>query len=245
MASALSFFCQSRAAGQSEASGSGACGFGYDAARACLVAWGADPQKTSRAWVANHYKWIVWKLASYDRKLLHGCGAGAGVGTACLTVSNVILQLQRRCGAGVARHAAACRSIGHTQVCVKTGAQQQHPAMLLIQPRYDLEIRGGRPSVLKRVLQHDLGAGMPMVLVVSDIRTNAGVGAKGQQQQQQQQQQPEGGGGGGGGGAGAAQVLGIQLSDGWYHINACVDEPLAHLLLTGRLQVRAACGNAN
>lgn len=122
--------------------------------------------------------------------------------------------------------------------------------------RYDIEVRGGHPSVLKRVLQHDLGASTPMVLMVSDIRTNAGRTAeKGQQQQQQQQgdeqeqqherggwrqqqQQGKGAGGESDGTGGAVQILGIQLTDGWYYINACVDEPLSQLLLTGRLQVR-------
>jgi hypothetical protein len=120
-------------------------------------------------------------------------------------------------------------------------------------------MRGGTPSVLKRVLQHDLGASLPMTLVISEVRTNAGrgsgpangpkpAGARGGAPQQRGggHEAPEEGaagvaaaGAGGGGAAGAAQVLGVQLSDGWYWVNACVDEPLAQLLLTGRLQVRA------
>jgi hypothetical protein len=114
-------------------------------------------------------------------------------------------------------------------------------------------VRGGRASVLKRVLQHDLGAALPMVLVVSEVRTNAGragggaaagrgkpPGGRAPQQGEAPEQEHKGGGGGGGGGA--AQVLGVQLSDGWYFVNACVDEPLAQLLLTGQLQVGSGHG---
>ncbi|KNA09601.1 hypothetical protein SOVF_152150 isoform A [Spinacia oleracea] len=32
-----------------------------------LVQSGASAQHASKEWVANHYKWIVWKLASYER----------------------------------------------------------------------------------------------------------------------------------------------------------------------------------
>lgn len=66
-------------------------GFGAAAARACLLAWGADTKQATAAWVANHFRWVVWKLAAYDRKLLGSCGAQ------CLTVDNVMDQLQRRC----------------------------------------------------------------------------------------------------------------------------------------------------
>jgi breast cancer 2 susceptibility protein len=68
-------------------------GFDAAAARAALLAWGADPKQATAAWVANHYRWVVWKLASYDRKLMGSCRGGGG---SCLRVENVMLQLQRR-----------------------------------------------------------------------------------------------------------------------------------------------------
>ena len=35
--------------------------------RAFLSSPGVDPKLISEEWIANHYKWIVWKLASYER----------------------------------------------------------------------------------------------------------------------------------------------------------------------------------
>ena len=46
----------------------GACGLGHEEVRDLLVrAPAIDPAKASPAWVANHWRWIVWKLASYIR----------------------------------------------------------------------------------------------------------------------------------------------------------------------------------
>ncbi len=33
-----------------------------------LHAAGAEAQHCSEAWVGNHYRWIVWKLACYERR---------------------------------------------------------------------------------------------------------------------------------------------------------------------------------
>ena len=35
--------------------------------RAFLSSPGVDSKLISEAWLANHYKWIVWKLASYEK----------------------------------------------------------------------------------------------------------------------------------------------------------------------------------
>ena len=56
-----------------------------------LHAAGADTEHCSEAWVANHYRWIVWKLACYERRLpqqLAGC---------MLTLPVVLDQLKYRC----------------------------------------------------------------------------------------------------------------------------------------------------
>jgi len=46
----------------------GSYGLGHAEVRELLVrAPGIDPAKATPAWVANHWRWIVWKLASYVR----------------------------------------------------------------------------------------------------------------------------------------------------------------------------------
>jgi breast cancer 2 susceptibility protein len=51
---------------------------------------GVKPQLASPEWVANHYKWVVWKLASYDRRFPGACRGGA------LSAANVLQQLLHR-----------------------------------------------------------------------------------------------------------------------------------------------------
>ncbi|KAL3654879.1 hypothetical protein CASFOL_000665 [Castilleja foliolosa] len=51
---------------------------------------GASIQYLTKEWVANHYKWIVWKLASYER-----CYPAKFAGK-LLTVSNVVEELRYR-----------------------------------------------------------------------------------------------------------------------------------------------------
>ncbi|XP_030634017.1 breast cancer type 2 susceptibility protein [Chanos chanos] len=51
---------------------------------------GVDPRLISEAWVYNHYRWIVWKLASMERSF------PAMMGGRCLTLERVLLQLKYR-----------------------------------------------------------------------------------------------------------------------------------------------------
>jgi hypothetical protein len=69
--------------------------FGAGEARTALLAWGADPAKASAAWVSNHFKWIVWKLAAYDRKLM-GPRSGSSSSGWCLSADVLVHQLQCR-----------------------------------------------------------------------------------------------------------------------------------------------------
>ncbi|CAN6711830.1 unnamed protein product [Malus baccata var. baccata] len=55
-----------------------------------LACYGAAMQYTSREWVTNHYKWIVWKLACYERYY-----PAKSFGK-FLTVSNVLEELKYR-----------------------------------------------------------------------------------------------------------------------------------------------------
>ncbi|XP_054649149.1 breast cancer type 2 susceptibility protein [Dunckerocampus dactyliophorus] len=51
---------------------------------------GVDPQLLSEEWVYNHYRWIVWKLASMERSFPQT------MGSLCLTPERVLLQLKYR-----------------------------------------------------------------------------------------------------------------------------------------------------
>ncbi|KAM1181415.1 hypothetical protein FF1_000013 [Malus domestica] len=55
-----------------------------------LACYGASMQYTSREWVTNHYKWVVWKLACYERYY-----PAKSFGK-FLTVSNVLEELKYR-----------------------------------------------------------------------------------------------------------------------------------------------------
>ncbi|CAH9128118.1 unnamed protein product [Cuscuta epithymum] len=68
----------------------GSTSLGADAFFLMLSHCGASHQYFSKMWVANHYKWIVWKLASYER-----CFPAKFSGK-LLTVSNVLEELKYR-----------------------------------------------------------------------------------------------------------------------------------------------------
>jgi type II secretory pathway pseudopilin PulG len=95
--------------------------------------------------------------------------------------------------------------------------------------------------------EQDLPSRVPVVLIVSAIRTRDSNTKQQQQQQQQQdeqQQQQQARGGGRSSrsaspeaAAGGAEVQSIQLSDGWYGVNASLDGPLTELVAAGRIQV--------
>ncbi|XP_049936244.1 protein BREAST CANCER SUSCEPTIBILITY 2 homolog A-like isoform X2 [Nymphaea colorata] len=53
-----------------------------------LIESGASPMSCSKEWTANHYKWIVWKLAALER-----CYP-AQVGRTLLTVANILEELK-------------------------------------------------------------------------------------------------------------------------------------------------------
>ncbi|KAF3962282.1 hypothetical protein CMV_013187 [Castanea mollissima] len=69
---------------------SGLNGIGPEAFLHMLVQSGASLQYASKEWVINHYKWIVWKLACYER-----CYPEIAAGK-FLTVSNVLEELKYR-----------------------------------------------------------------------------------------------------------------------------------------------------
>lgn len=55
-----------------------------------LASENVDPSLISIDWIRNHYRWIVWKLASMELRI------PALFARACLTPSNVLEQLKYR-----------------------------------------------------------------------------------------------------------------------------------------------------
>ena len=58
---------------------------------ALLVAAGADARWATPAWTANHFRWIVWKLAALERRHAWSLAGRA------LTAPMVLDQLKYRC----------------------------------------------------------------------------------------------------------------------------------------------------
>lgn len=64
--------------------------FGVSEAAQQLLQGGAKREFATVKWVVNHYKWIVWKLASYERRFPAVCQGRV------LTHSAIMQQLQYR-----------------------------------------------------------------------------------------------------------------------------------------------------
>ncbi|KFK24669.1 hypothetical protein AALP_AA8G009600 [Arabis alpina] len=63
---------------------------GADTFLQMLAEAGASVQHASRKWVTNHYRWIVWKLASYERYYPAKCRGNF------LTITNILEELKYR-----------------------------------------------------------------------------------------------------------------------------------------------------
>lgn len=55
-----------------------------------LASKNVDPTLVSSEWIRNHYRWIVWKLASMEQRM------PALFARSCLTPKNVLEQLKYR-----------------------------------------------------------------------------------------------------------------------------------------------------
>ncbi|XP_039009037.1 protein BREAST CANCER SUSCEPTIBILITY 2 homolog B-like isoform X2 [Hibiscus syriacus] len=139
---------------------------------------GASMQYISKEWVVNHYKWIVWKLACYERCYPSKCAAKF------LTIHNVLEELKYR---------------------------------------YEREVNHGHRSAIKKILEGDSSPSSMLVLCVSKIQSSSEpkmetnlVITNGAHN------------------SGNAKV---ELTDGWYSMNAVLDVLLSKKLAAGKLFV--------
>ena len=165
-----------------------------------LLAKGA--KDATLPWVVNHFRWIVWKLASYERRAPHYFGGR-------LLRGDVV--------------------------------QRQ------LEYRYERELARMERPVLRRILEQDQAPSVHMVLCISGILhdgTGAGTGA---------------GGGGGDAGMSPARTAGekssnssggttsgvvgvpgsarVEVTDGWYAMEALLDPLLTAKLHQGHIAV--------
>jgi breast cancer 2 susceptibility protein len=90
--------------------------------------------------------------------------------------------------------------------------------------RYEREIGSAQRPIIRRIQEHDSSAAVPMVLIVSAIRRSGLV----QSNEQRTVTRPF-----------------LELTDGWYRINAEIDDCLARAVDRGRIRVGrklAVCG---
>ncbi|KAI8557146.1 hypothetical protein RHMOL_Rhmol05G0312600 [Rhododendron molle] len=143
-----------------------------------LAQFGASVQYVSKEWVVNHYKWIVWKLACYER-----CYPSKSLGKLC-TIFNVLEELKYR---------------------------------------YEREVNHGHRSAIKRILEGDQPPSSMLVLCISSIHSNCDLPAETLPLASN--------------GAEDGTATKVELTDGWYSINALLDALLLKKLATGKLFV--------
>ncbi|XP_059463227.1 protein BREAST CANCER SUSCEPTIBILITY 2 homolog B isoform X2 [Corylus avellana] len=143
-----------------------------------LAQSGASMQYASKEWVINHYKWIVWKLACYERSYPTKAAGKF------LTVSNVLEELKYR---------------------------------------YEREVNHGHRSSIKRILEGDASPSSMIVLCISAICSNcdlktetSSMAAIGDE---------------------CSSTTKVELTDGWYAMDAVLDVPLSKHLAAGKLYV--------
>ncbi|CAN1276935.1 Protein BREAST CANCER SUSCEPTIBILITY 2 homolog B [Linum perenne] len=152
---------------------------GVEALRHMLTQSGASEQCASEEWVANHYKWIVWKLGCYDRY------RPLKLSTKFLTVTNVLEELKYR---------------------------------------YEREMNHGHRSALKRILEGDIPPSSMMILCISAVYACSKAETEDYPPVLNDGHQ--------------ADTTGkVQLTDGWYAVDALLDVSLSKNLSTGKLFV--------
>ncbi|TXG58894.1 hypothetical protein EZV62_016723 [Acer yangbiense] len=143
-----------------------------------LTQSGASSQFASKEWVSNHYKWIVWKLACYER-----CYSTKSA-RKFLTVDNVLEELKYR---------------------------------------YEREVNNGHRSAIKRILEGDASPSSLMVLCISSFhkKCEPKIGTSPVASN----------------GVESSNAAKVELTDGWYSVDALLDELLSEHLVAGKLFV--------
>ncbi|XP_078435896.1 protein BREAST CANCER SUSCEPTIBILITY 2 homolog B-like isoform X2 [Wolffia australiana] len=163
-------------------------GIGPDGFQDLLIKAGASSLNATKEWVQNHYKWIIWKLASLER------GYPELARAKYLTTTNVLEELKYR---------------------------------------YEREVKHGHRSAVKRILDGDASPSSILVLCVSAIHpvsknykkaTSLKIGEHdGDTDNLKFSDIP------------AARK--IELTDGWYSINANLDSALSNHATSGSIFV--------
>ncbi|XP_078177625.1 protein BREAST CANCER SUSCEPTIBILITY 2 homolog B-like isoform X3 [Carex rostrata] len=159
---------------------------GSDEFHALLIQSGALSGQATKQWVNNHYKWIVWKLASYER-----CYPSIAAGK-FLTVSNVLEELKYR---------------------------------------YERELNYGHRSAIKKILDGDVSPASTMVLCVCNINScaNPSLIKLDDKINDSNSQGPIGNS------ATTCPNMKIELTDGWYSIEASLDALLTKQLVSKKI----------
>ena len=147
--------------------------------RDALVTLGCEGKSFTDKWLANHTRWIVWKLAS----------------------------IERRFSSSIAREYC---TFDRLVSCLKS--------------RHVKEIEGGQRSALRKILNRDVAASRMMILCVSYILppSTSKKGHANENQPISSQASPE---------------SKIELTDGWYGVQAVLDSKLRDLVECGRIVV--------
>ncbi|KAH8489969.1 hypothetical protein H0E87_025256 [Populus deltoides] len=157
---------------------SGRDSIGAEAFYDMLLQSGALSQYASKEWVINHYKWIVWKLACYERCCPEKSAAKF------LSVSNVLEELKYR---------------------------------------YEREVNHGHRSAIKRILEGDAPPSSMMVLCISSIYFGCEPKVEVPSVALD--------------GAEHSNAAKLELTDGWYSVDALLDISLSMHLDAGKLFV--------
>jgi breast cancer 2 susceptibility protein len=146
--------------------------------REALVSEGCDSKLFSDKWILNHKRWVVWKVASYERSFSKFLGGRH------LTYQNLIGNMKKR---------------------------------------YDKEIKNGLRPAIRKVLNRDAAASRLIILIVCQILPSTGHRLGVMDSSEGYPTEPN--------------KFKIELSDGWYSIQAALDDSLSDFVEKGWINV--------
>ena len=148
-----------------------------------LISQGCDETLISTKWIQNHSRFIIWKLASMERRF------PGQLGGQYLTYSHVLSQLKGR---------------------------------------YEKELRGAKRPAVRKILNKDCSAGMPIILCVSQIlRFKSKMPKKTDEKSSSSSTAPPE----------TIEETRLELTDGWYAVSTLLDGVLTKLVEKGKIQV--------